>query len=234
MSTTPILNITEMEAAQSQPHLIVNGAVRRLEAVGQLVVIDQDQATPPGSPSDGDRHIVGPGATGDWAGHDSDVALAIGGGWVFFAPQVGWLAWVTDDAGYYRFGGGSPGGWVLFSGGGGGGGSTGTPVDATAGANENNWNPTGWAGGDGVSQLRITPAGGGSTITGLDSSGVQDGDERTLQNESAVDTITLPNNAGGSSAGNRFFGPGGADVALEPRGGFRIIFHAALGGWRFA
>lgn len=234
MSETPILEITEMEAAQSQPHLIVNAGFRRLEAAVQLVVDDQTLTDPPGSPVEGERHIVATPATGLWLGREGDVAVLIGGGWEFLRPQIGWLAYVTGDAAFYRYAGGSPAGWTLFTAGGGGGGGSGVPVDASAGAVENNFNPAGWAGGLGVSQLRITPAGGGSSITGLDSSGVSDGEERTLMNESAADTITLPNNAGGSSAGNKFFGPGGFDVALEPRGGLRIIFHAADGGWRFA
>ena len=37
-------------------------------------VIDADLSAPPGSPSEGDRYIVGPSATGDWSGHDGEIA----------------------------------------------------------------------------------------------------------------------------------------------------------------
>lgn len=37
----------------------------------------------------GDMHIVAPGATGDWATHDNELAIIGEDGWTFFAPYVG-------------------------------------------------------------------------------------------------------------------------------------------------
>lgn len=98
MSTTPILGITEMEASQAQPHLIVNAASRKLEATVARSVLSQLN-TPPGSPADGDRHLVGDTPTGAWVGHDFEIAYRSGTGWLFVAPEEGWLVWnqATDE-----------------------------------------------------------------------------------------------------------------------------------------
>ena len=52
---------------------------------------------PPASPADGDRYIVGSGATGDWAGWDLNVALWTDGAWLRLPPRTGWRAWVEDE-----------------------------------------------------------------------------------------------------------------------------------------
>ncbi len=49
------------------------------------------------SPSDGDRYIVGLGATGEWAGWDLNVALWTDGAWLRLPPRTGWRAWVEDE-----------------------------------------------------------------------------------------------------------------------------------------
>ncbi|MBC7286018.1 DUF2793 domain-containing protein, partial [Hoeflea sp.] len=52
---------------------------------------------PPGSPTDGDRYIVGSGATAAWAGWDLNVALWTDGAWLRLPPRTGWRAWVEDE-----------------------------------------------------------------------------------------------------------------------------------------
>lgn len=116
MSTTPILDITEMEASQSQPELVFNEAIRKLEAMSPLIVLDRDLSTPPVSPDDGDRYIVADGGTGDWAGHDGEVALYTGAGWLFLVPRTGWLAFVDDENIYAKYTSDSPAGWMEYLG----------------------------------------------------------------------------------------------------------------------
>jgi hypothetical protein len=111
MSTTPILGITELAAAQAQPELVINEALRKLEAVAQLAAIDRDLATPPGSPADGDRYIVPPAATGAWSGQTNRVALNIAGTWHFLQPLDGWRCWLNDEQVFVQYAGGSPDGW---------------------------------------------------------------------------------------------------------------------------
>ena len=51
--------------AQAQKHVNHNEALRILDGLVQLSVLDRVLSEPPGSPADGDRYIVGSGATGD-------------------------------------------------------------------------------------------------------------------------------------------------------------------------
>jgi hypothetical protein len=84
-------------AAQAQKHVTHNEALRLLDGLVQLAVLDRDLTAPPGSPADGDRYIVASGANGDWAGWDLNVALFTDGAWLRLPPRAGWRAWVEDE-----------------------------------------------------------------------------------------------------------------------------------------
>lgn len=84
-------------AAQAQKHVTHNEALRLLDGLVQLSVLDRDLTAPPGSPTDGDRYIVGSGATGAWTGWDLNVALWTDGTWLRLPPRTGWRAWVEDE-----------------------------------------------------------------------------------------------------------------------------------------
>ena len=84
-------------AAQAQKHVTHNEALRLIDGLVQLSVLDRDLTAPPGSPTDGDRYIVSSGATGDWAGWDLNVALWADGAWFRLPPRTGWRAWVEDE-----------------------------------------------------------------------------------------------------------------------------------------
>jgi hypothetical protein len=121
--TTPNLSLPELVASQSQPHLTLNSALRRLDAVVQLSVASITN-TPPGSPVDGDRYIVGTAPSGVWVGREDNVAAYIGTEWVYFQPMLGWVAFVIDVNSLHLYGAGSPIGWdVLETGSGVGSGS---------------------------------------------------------------------------------------------------------------
>lgn len=113
--TTPIFDVDELIANQSQPHVPVNSAIRKLEAIVSKRVLDKDLSTPPGSPAEGDRYIVGPSPTGDWAGRADQIAY-YSGGWSFIQPETGWTVSVVDEAAEYVYSFGSPSGWALVSG----------------------------------------------------------------------------------------------------------------------
>ena len=53
--------------------------LKRLGAVVGLSVKDRDLATPPASPTDGDRYIVAAAATGAWAGKTGQIAARVAG-----------------------------------------------------------------------------------------------------------------------------------------------------------
>lgn len=114
--TTPNLDLDELVAAQAQPHLTVNSALRKLDALVQMAVASIANA-PPGSPVDGERHIVGTSPTGAWAGHAGAIAYWVAGTfneWRFLSAGPGWLAYVEALDKYYYFKPGSPdGAWIV-------------------------------------------------------------------------------------------------------------------------
>ena len=94
---TPHLLLPYILAAQAQKHVTHNEAMRLLDAVVQLSVLDRDLTAPPASPADGDRYIVASGATGLWAGWDLNVTTWVDGVWMRLVPRPGWLAWIADE-----------------------------------------------------------------------------------------------------------------------------------------
>jgi hypothetical protein len=79
MSETTHLLLPYLAAAQAQKHVTHNEALRLLDGLVQLAVLDRTRTAPPTSPADGDRHIVASGATGLWAGWDLNVAYWVDG-----------------------------------------------------------------------------------------------------------------------------------------------------------
>ncbi|MHA1731304.1 MAG: DUF2793 domain-containing protein [Promethearchaeota archaeon] len=68
-------------------------------------VKDVGVTSPPGSPSAGDRYIVGPGASGDWTGHDGHIAQWGGSDWLYFAPndtRAAWIVWAESEYQFYQ------------------------------------------------------------------------------------------------------------------------------------
>ena len=82
---------------------------REPDALHSLIVADKDLATPPGSPSEGDRYIVAAGATGAWSAQDGKIASYFDSAWAFYAPVEGWFTWVSDEDLLYRYTGSA---WV--------------------------------------------------------------------------------------------------------------------------
>src|SRR5690606_31815040 len=115
---TPDLGLPYIMAAQAHKHVTHNEAIRALDALVHLAVIDRDRTAPPDDPTEGDRHIVGTGAIGAWSGHDLEIAAFQDGGWAFYAPRVGWRAWIGEESAlrawnavaWAAIGGGSDGG----------------------------------------------------------------------------------------------------------------------------
>ena len=95
--TTVNLALPVITAAQAQKHVTHNEALLKLDTLVQLAVLDRDLAAPPASPNVGERWIVADSATGDWAGHENEIAAWQDGAWQFSMPNTGWLAYVIDE-----------------------------------------------------------------------------------------------------------------------------------------
>ncbi len=74
--------------------------LKLLGLMQQFAVIDRDLTAPPGGESDGDSYIVGPSATGLWAGQEDDIAIWIDAdsAWTFLTPKEGWICFIEDEA----------------------------------------------------------------------------------------------------------------------------------------
>lgn len=97
MTDTIHLGLPFIEGSQAQKHVTHNEALRILDSVVQIGVLDADRTAPPLTPAEGDRHIVATGATGAWAGHAKAVAVREDGAWRFLNPKLGWCAWSDAD-----------------------------------------------------------------------------------------------------------------------------------------
>jgi Protein of unknown function (DUF2793) len=92
MADTPNLVLPYLAANQSQKHVTVNEALRRLDALVQVTVQSAALATPPATPAEGQRWIVAAAPTGAWVGHAGQIAAWQDGAWAFYAPLDGWTA----------------------------------------------------------------------------------------------------------------------------------------------
>jgi hypothetical protein len=78
----------------------------------KVPVLDKDLSTPPVSPNDGDRYIVMATGTGDWAGHDNDIAEYVTDHWEFTDATDGDAVITLDDNNGWVWNGSA---WVQFS-----------------------------------------------------------------------------------------------------------------------
>jgi hypothetical protein len=109
MSTSANLALPFIEGGELLPDVTLNEALRLIDTLVQLAVVDRDLMAPPGSPSEGERWIVKATATGAWTGHVDQIAAWQDGEWVFAIPRVGWLAYVIDEGTLLTWDGGA---WV--------------------------------------------------------------------------------------------------------------------------
>ncbi|MHA6326465.1 DUF2793 domain-containing protein [Roseivivax sp. CAU 1753] len=98
MTNSAALGLPYMAPSQAQKHVTHNEALRLLDLIVQLSVVDRTRNTPPTGAIEGQRHIVGPAPTGIWAGQSASIAVFESGNWSFLAPGTGWQAYIEDEA----------------------------------------------------------------------------------------------------------------------------------------
>lgn len=108
--STPNNGIPYVPEGTQDPAAGLNLALNHVDALLQCFVIDMDQTAPPGSPSDGDLHIVAGSASGAWAGQDDNLARYVADGdfWQFYeaGTQIRFV-FNQDDGGMYVWHSGS-------------------------------------------------------------------------------------------------------------------------------
>jgi hypothetical protein len=98
MTQTTHLALPFIEAAQAQKHVTHNEALALIDALTQLAVSARNVTSPPATPAEGDRVLIGAGATGAFAGKSDQIATFLAGGWAFLSPQAGWRAYVEAES----------------------------------------------------------------------------------------------------------------------------------------
>jgi len=103
MTDTANLGLPFIEGSQAQKHITHNDALRILDTVVQIAVLDMARTTPPGAPAEGERYVVATGATGAWAGQANAIAVWQDGAWMFLVPKAGWCLWSIPDETIFSF-----------------------------------------------------------------------------------------------------------------------------------
>lgn len=104
-------------------------------------------------------------------------------------------------------------------------------VSATLAASQNDYSPSGYLGGT-TNRLLLTAASGGSTITGLNATGVPDGWPLLIVNQSTTDPISFAHLSGSSASGNKFSCANGSSALLSPLAAAFAIKVSTV--WKFA
>lgn len=105
-SGTALTDLWSAQKIQNEIEL----AKRNIEP--QASVKDQNLATPPASPVNGDRYIIPSGATGVWAGKTAQIAEYTTV-WTYYTPAIGWTCYVDDEQKVYSWNGSA---WVRTGG----------------------------------------------------------------------------------------------------------------------
>ena len=98
MDNTPLLSLPLLAYKQDLQTTFHDEAIKTLDALVMLSVIDRDLSSPPASPSEGDRYIVKAPGSGDDAWDDNNVVAFIDGHWRAHPPRIGWTCYVQDEA----------------------------------------------------------------------------------------------------------------------------------------
>lgn len=94
-STTSNFSLPLLFTGQAQKEPFINEAMSVIDAC-LVGTVEGSFTAPPSDPQSNAAYRVVQGATGDWAGHDNQIALWIGGAWKYVSPTDG--LWVFDQA----------------------------------------------------------------------------------------------------------------------------------------
>ena len=95
--TTTQLDMPFILPSQAQKHVTHNEALLVLDTLVHLTILSELSA-PPTTPAEGNRHLVGAGATGEWTGKTGCVAAWQDGAWTFLTVKTGWRAWFAETS----------------------------------------------------------------------------------------------------------------------------------------
>lgn len=97
MTTTPLLALPLLAAAQAQKHVTLNEALMLADALMQIAVKEQGRNAPPDAPAAGDRYLIGAAPAGAFAGKAGMIAAFDGTQWIYTAPRAGFIIYVASE-----------------------------------------------------------------------------------------------------------------------------------------
>lgn len=107
MSTTVNNGIPFVPENAIDPAAGLNLALNHIDAISQIRAVSVGTNTPPASPANGSRYIVGTAPTGAWAGQANRLARWLDGGWSFFDAAM--AVNLADNKLYIR----GTAGWII-------------------------------------------------------------------------------------------------------------------------
>ena len=87
-SSTPNFSLPLLFSGQAQKEFFLNQSFSIIDSLLQVAVIDSI-SSPPVEPKEGDSFRVTAPATDAWTGQEGQLAIFIGGSWVFVPPHQG-------------------------------------------------------------------------------------------------------------------------------------------------
>ena len=108
--TTPRLGLTEIAVGQAAKEIAHNEALRVIDALMSGKAITLTTTTPPGTPTEGDVHIVAASSTGAWSGQDEKIAHFYANAWYFYTAKTGMTLWCDEVGDWIVFNGSA---WVI-------------------------------------------------------------------------------------------------------------------------
>ena len=85
----------------------LNESINVIDALLQVQVQTINTNTPPGSPTEGFRYVIGTAPTGAWAGQSNKLARYLDGAWSFYSACI--VVCLADNKLYIR----STGNWIV-------------------------------------------------------------------------------------------------------------------------
>lgn len=107
-SKTARFDLPLLFAGQAQKELFVNEAASRIDALLHTA-IEAELAAVPASPDDGLAWLIGPGASGDWAGRTGQIAARQAAMWFYFTPHDGMRVFNLATGQFLHY----DGGWIV-------------------------------------------------------------------------------------------------------------------------
>ena len=100
------LSLPYIMPSQAQKHVTHNEALRMLDAVVHLSVLDTGINQAPSAPNEGERYVIGDNPVSPWDGKSNQIAAYIDGAWMYFQAGEGWLTWNQASSELLIFSGG--------------------------------------------------------------------------------------------------------------------------------